>query len=81
MLQYKAQREIQLELVSTAVNAVFDKFDGAKINMPALITLALQHLNVQPETWKMLSERVTDYIRSSPNFEVTKGKNGGVKRR
>jgi hypothetical protein len=88
LLQYQAERETELETIGTAVNAVFDEHRGATINMPAVTTLALQKLNVQPESYKALSERVQSFVRDNASderngggtFRIAKGKGGGVSR-
>jgi hypothetical protein len=85
LLAFQAERETETEAVGTAVNAVFDQFPGARINMPALVNYALQRLNVQPENFRILSEKVQSYVRdhSGPResgalFHIGKGKGGGV---
>jgi hypothetical protein len=85
LLKYQAERETEAEVVGAAVHAVFDQFKGARLNMPAVTSLALQKLNVQPENFKTLSERVQGYIRdhageqgSGSLFGIGRGKGGGV---
>lgn len=87
LLQYQAERETELATIGAAVNAVFDAHKGASINMPAVTSLALQKLNVQPETYKALSERVQAFVRDNASeergggiFRIAKGKGGGVSR-
>lgn len=97
MESHIASRELELETIADAVNAVFDKYKGTSINMPALCNFALQELNAQPENYKVLQERTADYVRENaqgdkdketgleprPNslFVIGKGKGGGVHRR
>lgn len=84
--KYQAERELESETVGAAVNAVFDEHRGAVINMPAVTSMALTRLGVQPETYKVLSERVQEYIRTNATdtrgglFRIAKGKGGGVTR-
>lgn len=92
-----ASRELELETIADAVNAVFDRYLGTSINMPALCSFALQELNAQPENHKVLSERTAQYVRDNAQgdkdketgleprpdslFVIGKGKGGGVHRR
>jgi hypothetical protein len=85
LLKYEAERETEAETVGAAVNAVFDQFKGTRLNMPAVTSYALTHLNVQPENFKTLTERVQGFIRdhsgereSGALFSIAKGKHGGV---
>lgn len=86
LLKYQVERETELATIGAAVNAVFDEHLGACINMPAVTSLALQRLNVQPETYKALSERVQAFVRDNAGergssvFSIAKGKGGGVRR-
>jgi hypothetical protein len=85
LLAFQAKMETETEAVGAAVNAVFDQFPGARLNMPALVNYALQRLNVQPENFRILSEKVQNYVRdhagaseSGALFHIGKGKGGGV---
>jgi hypothetical protein len=85
LLRFQTERELEAEAVGEAVNAVFDQYPGAKLNMPAVTSMALQRLNVQPENFKTLTEKVQGYIRdragerdSGAPFHIGKGKGGGV---
>ena len=84
LLKYSVERDLESETVGAAVNAVFDQFPGARLNMLAVTSYALTHLNVQPENFKSLSDRVVGYIRdhagnreSGALFHIGKGKGGG----
>jgi hypothetical protein len=71
--------------VAGAVSAVFDQYKGAKINLPAVKTLALGKLDADPSNYSELSEALEDYIHdnavseTNPNgiFLIAKGKGGG----
>lgn len=87
LLQYQAERETELATIGAAVNAVFDQHKGATINMPAVTSFALQRLNVQPESYKVLAERIQTFVRDNASdergkglFRIAKGKGGGVTR-
>lgn len=88
LLKFQAERETETAVIAEAVTAVFDQHRGANIQMPAIVTLALQRLNVQPESYKVLSERVADFVRANAGteraegktFRIAKGKGGGVTR-
>jgi len=82
------EAETEGAVISDAVAAVFDQYKGAAINMPALETFSLTRLNVQPETWASLREKVRSFVRANATdtreagglFQVKKGSGGGVRR-
>lgn len=97
MKSHIASRELELETIADAVGAVFEKYKGTSINMPALCNFALQELNAQPENYKVLQERTAQYVRDNAQgdkdkvtgkeprpdslFVIGKGVGGGVHRR
>lgn len=72
------------DLVETTkqVHAVFDKYPGARINTPALVSAVAANLGidaiVNPEGFKMVADRVKDILHTDSAFEVGKGRAGGV---
>ena len=93
----KRQAELETEQseIAEAVEALFDSNRGKAIAMPVLGSMVAQALNAQPENFKVLSDRVLDYVRANSQGEVKdgvaarpdslfvigKGKNGGCYRR
>jgi hypothetical protein len=63
--QFIAEKDTQDETIAEAVNAVFDKYPGVNINMPALNNYAMQELNALPSNHAALSERVLAYVREN----------------
>ncbi len=63
LVKYIAETETQESVLADAVNAVFDQFPGKPMAMPTLVSLAVAHLNGQPENFKVLSEKVAQYVR------------------
>jgi len=82
LLVHIAKQETEEAEVATAVHGVFDTYKGARINMPALISVTLQRLGVQPANYQVLSDAVHAYVRSNAGtlFTIQKGKGGGVSR-
>lgn len=84
LAQFQVERETELATIGAAVHAVFDQYKGATLNMPALVSLSLQKLNVQAETYKALHERVVAFVHDNAGenglFRISKGKGGGVVR-
>ena len=74
---YEAEVEIETKGIALAVNALFDQHIGARLNAPYLVGETLRRLNVQPETYTSLTLKVQEFLRSSPSFDVSKGKGGG----
>jgi hypothetical protein len=66
---FVVQQETEVEVISTAVNAVFDdlKEAGTRANMPYLISASLQKLNVSahPASYSILEERVHSYLTAN----------------
>ncbi len=84
LTEWATQNETPSETIETAVESVFDSFDG-RIAMPALIGLALQELGATPEQHKALTNRVRAYVRgqsadNTGRLDIQKGVNGGVAR-
>lgn len=65
LLKYVAERETEGTLIEEAVSALFDQYKGAAINMPAVCSMTAQRLNAQPENFKVLSDRVAEYVRAN----------------
>ncbi len=94
-IKRQAELETEQEQIAEVVSALFDLYRGKSIAMPALASMAAQKLNAQPENFKVLSDRVLDYVRANSQGEVTdkveerpnslfvisKGKGGGCYRR
>ena len=84
--RYCAAAETEHVVLAEKVNETFDKFKGAKLNMPALVSLTLQALSVTPENYKIMTEKVQDFVRANAGergkapFNIAKGKGGGVSR-
>lgn len=73
------------------INELFDKYRGASINLPAVTSFVLQGLNVQPENYHVLNERVTKFVHElcaatalgynmPKGYEMRTGKGGGISR-
>jgi hypothetical protein len=83
LASYVAEFDTQASVFADAVNAVFDQHNSKPIKMDMLKSLALAKLNVQPETFSALSERLNGYIKSQKaagTLTVAKGSGGGVSR-
>ncbi len=82
LVKYIAERETEDTEIALAVDGVFDRLNGARGNMPYVVSQALQALNVQPENHKVLTEKVADFIRANAQgdeavYHIGKGKSGG----
>ncbi len=85
--KFEAERMTENATLGLAVKAVFDQYKGVNLNMPAITSMALTRMNVQPENFKILTDKVQDYIRENAGtrasgalFSIAKGKGGGVRR-
>lgn len=75
LLRTIAEAETQAQQIGEVVSDLFDQYKGAAIGMPALASMAAQKLNAQPENFKVLSDRVLDYVRS--NSQTTGSEEAG----
>jgi hypothetical protein len=87
--EWKVKNELPTEDVEAAVEAVFDRFPGYRLSMPALLHEAVSLLKGEPSQHKTLTARVQSYIasqcgigdaRNTGRIDITKGKAGGVLR-
>lgn len=76
LLKHIAERETQQEQIAEAVSVLFDRYAGQSIGMPALASMTAQALNAQPENFKVLSDRVLDYVRA--NSQTTGSEDEGT---
>ena len=82
--KYVAAKEIESSTIGDAVLTVFKVNKSTRINMPALCSLVANKLNVQPENFNTMNERIADYVRANSVqkggklFNIARGKNGGV---
>lgn len=96
LLKIESEREAQEEKIGMAVNALFDQYKGARLNIPFILTSVVPKLGSTPETHKTLEKATHRYIQArsqgatledgtveNPNsmFVIGKGKRGGVLRR
>jgi hypothetical protein len=72
---FVAARETESEVISNAVNAVFDDLNGTRANVPYIVSMSLQKLNVaqHPAQFKTLSERVHSYLTANSQGKTTNG--------
>lgn len=83
-----AEHDTQQETIAAAVHSVFDEYKGANLTMPTIEGMTLRALNAQPANYKVLGQKVLDYVRANADqkdeaprtrtFGISKGKNGGV---
>jgi len=76
-----AANETNQEIISNAVDSVFEKYQGQNVPMQALVSNAAMNISSDPNEFKMLSERVHTFVKglvSQGSLKVNKGKGGGV---
>ena len=59
----------------------FEHYKVKSIPLPTLASIICQECNVRPENYSHVSVMVADVIKACPDFEIRKGKNGGVFRK
>lgn len=75
-----APRKLAKGDVRGAVRKTFETFgDTERINMPALVTFALQHLDTKPHEYANFRIAIEDFIRTSGEYELIRGYRGGVR--
>jgi hypothetical protein len=80
LARFEAQREMENETIGRSLHKLFDQHKGRKVPTPFVIAEVLKDLGASPETYKILTEKVGEYIKTSSEFVTTKGKGGGVGR-
>jgi hypothetical protein len=76
-----ADNEVSSETIEAAINAVFDRYPGIRIPMPALLSQAVTELAATPDQHAALTKRCHEYVKGQAqagNLFVIKGKGGGV---
>ena len=86
LLRFEEIQDKENATIGNAVHSLFDQFQGAKLNTPFVVGEVLRRLNVQPENYKALTDKVQNFIKSNSQgdnatFVVSKGKGGGIGRR
>lgn len=90
LVAWKAENEIPTDRIEAAVEAVFDRFPGQRLAMPALLHEAVSELQGTPAQHKALTARVQAYVtgqcgttketRNTGRIDIQKGVGGGVLR-
>lgn len=80
LLRFEAEREMEQGVIAEAVHALFDRWLGKRLTTPFVTGEALKVLNAQPENYKVLTQKVQEFLRTSPEFHSGKGKGGGIAR-
>ncbi len=81
--KWVADNEVASDTIEGAVEAVFDRFDGKRLPVPALVAMSVSELGATPEQHKALTTRVQAYVKGQKEagrLDVGKGKGGGVTR-
>lgn len=76
--RFEEQRNMETSILYDAVHSVLDRFPGSKLPMAFIVSEVLKALNAQPENYRSLTNKVEKFIRSSPEFVMVRGKNGGI---
>jgi hypothetical protein len=89
LTEWKAKNEVPTDKIESAVEAVFDKYPGVRLSMPALVHESVSELRGEPTQHKALSARVQAYVtaqcgakekRNTGRLDIQKGVGGGVLR-
>ena len=82
LLKYRADREMEGTQIAAAVSDLFDQYKGTAVPMPAVCSMTAQKLGAQPENFKVLHDRVADYIRANSQGDAVDDgtKDGTVQR-
>lgn len=80
-----SQNEADPQRLTDVVNAVFDRFPGQTLPMPALVSLSVADLGATPSEHAATAKRVHAHIQGMASeggsLTITKGKGGGVSRK
>jgi hypothetical protein len=76
--EYDAAVSMETDKIAGAVDATFDKFNGAIMPMDTIVGFAITDLNPTSDNYSILKERVKDYIRSNADRSEVKNQDGTV---
>lgn len=80
-----AENEADTQRLTDVVNAVFDRFPGKTLPMPALLSLVVTELGATPAQYKAVTDRAHAHVRcmagEGGTLVIAKGKGGGVSRK
>jgi hypothetical protein len=82
LTEWCAKNEVAADKIATAVNTVLDRHTG-RVQVPALLSMAVHELGGTLENYKVLSSRVHAYVKGQAAAKllfVVNGKGGGVSR-
>lgn len=77
---YVKTHRVKLRKVADSVNAVFDEHRGTPFSLSAITSFTLQRMGVKPENYDEMGTLIREYLKSDPNFEISRGRGGGVTR-
>jgi hypothetical protein len=88
LVNYQLNSELEAETIAEAVATVFDNHKGTNFNMPSLVNSTRIVLNVQPDSYITMTDKIEKHLRAnaSPDresgalYKISKGKGGGVRR-
>ena len=66
-----------------AMHSVFDRYPNVRLNMPAVVSIMIQGLNVKSHEFKEAQDQILGYLKGQADngvITITKGKNGGIMR-
>lgn len=78
--EFVDQSEADSVRISDAVNAVFDENRGQTLQVNSVVTFAFLKMGVKPSEFQAMSDKIKDWIKTSPAFVILRGKGGGVQR-
>lgn len=89
LTDWKVKNEIPTETIELAVEAVFDRFDGTRLAMPALLHEVVSEMSDASLSYNAVVDRARAYItgqcgvgaaRNTGRLDIQKGVGGGVLR-
>lgn len=95
LLTFELEQEAETSTIGAAIHALFDKFKGARLNLPYLSGEVARSMNVPPDQFNAATAKIQAFVRSQsqgkseggveqyPNsvFVIGRGAGGGVARR
>ena len=89
-----SESETESETIGSAIEAVLETHKGSRVNLDFLVSSTCRALNAQPENFKVLGDKVRQFVKdnscdkndagmpsdSTKRLNVARGKGGGVGR-
>ncbi len=77
LVAWEAERSAEDMTIGSALHALFDANPHKRLGSSFIMSQVLPALQATPETWGETEDKVTNYLKASPEFDSRVGRGGG----